>query len=207
MHIGVLRIQKIGIMQDVARRSKHRKKLLTTRHMAALDFLKNIPMGKELHIVERGVNTAKRAHLFSLDSLNDGGENDDDIDQDIMLYNQLLLKQRLQLHGEQGRQEDNNNNSQQPSNSGSDNVGRKLEGPATLTLRYPQRLRYILSQIAPQAAVIKQWENNVLSGSNSNHSSNTNGTHTNNRSLYNSRMFCSRARAYPTAIFSIIGEH
>lgn len=123
-----------------------------------------------------------------------------------MLYNQLLLKQRLQINGEgvTAQQEDmnyNNNNNLPGSTNNSDNVGRKLEGPATLTLKFPQRLRYILSQIAPQAAVIKQWENSILRGPGGNHMGGTRvGS---DGSMFNSRMFCSRARAYPTGSHSL----
>ena len=51
--------------------SKGHVKGFTTRHLAALDFLRTINMAKEVEIVQNGLAVAKRAHgLYDLDSFN-----------------------------------------------------------------------------------------------------------------------------------------
>jgi len=62
-----------------ARGQKHVKgKGFTTRHLAALDFLRTIHMTKEVEIVENGLAVAKRAQgLYDLDSFDPEGSDDE----------------------------------------------------------------------------------------------------------------------------------
>lgn len=58
--------------------SKGHVKGFTTRHLAALDFLRTINMTKEAEIVENGLAVAKRAQgLYDLDSFDPDGSDDE----------------------------------------------------------------------------------------------------------------------------------
>jgi len=61
----------------IARGPKHVKGF-TTRHLAALDFLRTINMTKEVEIVENGLAVAKRAQgLYDLDSFDPDASDDE----------------------------------------------------------------------------------------------------------------------------------
>ena len=70
------------------RGKKTGQRRFTTRQLAALDFLRNIPMKNELAIRERGIETAKRANLF------DGGDEHDE-DGELRRYTAMLQQQRV----------------------------------------------------------------------------------------------------------------
>eukprot|EP01034_Spumella_vulgaris_P038563 gene38563-47623_t len=86
-----------------------------------------------------------------------------------------------------------------------DLAGKKLKGPTALTARIPLQFRYVMLRISDQSAIVRQWEDQLLlKGHVQSSSSNTTPALTNNQPLLSSRMFASRARCYPTMVFSVI---
>lgn len=152
------------------------KKQFTTRHLAALDFLTNIPMKSEMKIRERGLLMAKRAQIF------DAGNEDEDGE----LKRFTLLQQQRQLQALQFIDE--------PGALNVDAVGTKLQGPPAPTVRVPQTFRYKTGLLSDQAAVVRGWEESILRRN-----------ARNPYSILQSRVFVSRARAYPMSCFSVIG--
>ena len=159
------------------RRKKAGQHRFTTRQLAALDFLRNIPMKNELAIRERGIEAAKRANLF------DSG-NEDDEDGELRRYTQMLQQQQLQaleyVTDDYGI-------------LSADAVGTKLQGPPAPTARVPLTFRYKSDLISSSAAEVRSWEESLMKR-----------TSKNPYPILNSRVFVSRARAYPMACFSVI---
>ena len=160
------------------RGKKTGQRRFTTRQLAALDFLRNIPMKNELAIRERGIETAKRANLF------DGGDEHDE-DGELRRYTAMLQQQQLQA-----LQYVTDDYGALPA----DAVGTKLQGPPAPTARVPLTFRYKSDLISTNAAVVRNWEEGLLKKSPKNP-----------YPILNSRVFVSRARAYPMACFSVIG--
>jgi hypothetical protein len=153
------------------------KKQFTTRHLAALDFLRNIPMKAEVGIRERGLVMAKRAHFLD-------GDYEDEEDE---MRRFTLIQQQKQLQVLQMIIDD----------SGvltADAVGTKMQGPPAPTVRVPPTFRYKTNVISDQAAVVRGWEDGILRKNAKNP-----------YSILTSRVFVSRARAYPVSCFSVIG--
>ena len=148
----------------------------TTRYLAALDFLLNIPLSNESTIRQNGMQHAKR--IQQMQSL-EAGEVDSEIAEEDLL-NQIqpqVMDDYL--------------------TSTSDQVGRKLPGIAAPAIRIPIQHRYYMTKITEQSAVVRHWEDQLLiSGPIS--------SSTSPQPLLSSRMFVSRARAYPMVVFSII---
>lgn len=162
----------------IAKSQKHSNaKRSTTRYLAALDFLLNIPLSNESTIRQIGMQHAKR--IQQIQSL-EAGEVDSEIAEEEELLNQIqpqVMDDYL--------------------TSTSDQVGRKLPGIAAPAIRIPVQQRYYMTKITEQSAVVRHWEDQLLiSGPVS--------SSTTPQPLLSSRMFVSRARAYPMAVFSII---
>ena len=152
------------------------KKQFTTRHLAALDFLTSIPMQNEMKIRDRGLLIAKRAQNFYAGNEDEDGE----------LNRFRLMQQQRQLQALQFIDESRALNV--------DAVGTKLQGPPAPTVRVPQTFRYKTGLLSDQAAVVRGWEESILRKNEKNP-----------YSILQSRVFVSRARAYPMSCFSVIG--
>lgn len=152
------------------------KKQFTTRHLAALDFLTNIPMKSEMKIRERGLLMAQRAQIF------DAGNEDEDGE----LRRFTMMQQQRQLRALQFIDE--------PGALAVDAVGMKLQGPPAPTVRVPSTFRYKVGLLSDQAAVVRGWEESILRKNAKNP-----------YPILQSRVFVSRARAYPVCCFSVIG--
>ena len=171
-----------------------KRERFTTRHLAALDFLRNIQMVEEPRIVEKGLSQAKRIE-YSMNGL----DGDDDMED---LLQRHMLSQQQQI-------------AQDPSygDIGADTtaVGRKLQGRSAATMRVPLQFRYQLVRLTDSSAVVRNWEEQLIRShvnvqdakiSNSSDMPIESGS----KGLLQSRMFCSRARAYPMAVFSVIAS-
>ena len=163
---------------DAAKSQKHSNaKRSTTRYLAALDFLLTIPLANESKIRDIGMQHAKRIQMMQ--NLESG-----DVDSEIAEEDDILNQIQPQAMDDYIA-------------SSSDQVGRKLPGVAAPAIRIPIQQRYYMTKITEQSAVVRHWEDQLLvSGPVS--SSNS------PQPLLSSRMFVSRARAYPMAVFSII---
>lgn len=165
----------------------------TTRHLAALDFLLTIPMKNEAKIRENGLlNTARIQAMEGLngpmkkydESGGDGLEGivgddskkpvpyDNTLNADGLSESEALA---LSIYDEKNVQQ-------------GDAAGRKLQGIPANTVKMPGSFRYQVHRITEQSAVIRHWEDQLLSKG----------------QLQNSRLFFSRARGYPSAVFSVI---
>lgn len=141
------------------------KTRFTTRHLAALDFLLNIPMKNEPQIRENGMQLSRKI-LSDQGKIEDGELKNE---QSIDFFDEKLLAV--------------------------DAVGKKLQGVNAPNIKIPLSFRYLIQRISEQSTVVRQWEEQLLlenKGTNS------------NMSMNNSRLFFSRARCYPTAVFSVI---
>jgi len=165
----------------------------TTKHLAALGFLSNIPMKKEASIRETGLNNISRTRAYeendgqgsvSDDSVDEANENKVDSMQTTLVLNTMV-----------------------------DSVGIKLMGPLTYTVRYPSQFRYSFSQISDLSAVVRQWEEHLLKKNNKSSLVAGKSAHAagskrqeagSGPSLLAARLFSSRQTNYPTMIFSII---
>ena len=157
-----------------------------TRHLAALDFLLNIPMRNEAHIREAGIANANR-----VSAQEQGGADADLEQQQQQQAAQLLLQQQFVM--DEGLV-----------TSPLDAAGsKKLPGPFAPTVRVPLLFRYTISRISDQGAVVRRWEEQLLSRGAALTSSGSNSQQ--QPGLLRSRIFFSRARAYPVAICSVIG--
>ena len=65
---------------------KATKAKVTTRHFAALDFLRGIPMQQETKIIEKGIAQAKRNRLDNLEVEDD----DENLDQLLLYVNYVV---------------------------------------------------------------------------------------------------------------------
>lgn len=167
-------------MLDSTKTQKHTSnaKRSTTRYMAALDFLLNIPLTNESKIKTIGMQHAKR--IQQMQNLETG-----EVDSEIAEEEENMLTQ-IQSQAMDDYL-----------TSSSDQVGRKLPGIAAPAIRIPIQQRYYMTKITEQSAVVRHWEDQLLlTGPIS--------TSTSPQPLLSSRMFISRARAYPMAVFSII---
>lgn len=79
-----------------------------------------------------------------------------------------------------------------------DSVGIKLKGAAAATARYPLQFRYNFQNLSDQSAVVRQWEDQLLL------KAGTSAATQLSSPLLNCRVFCSRARSYPSVVFSVI---
>lgn len=175
---------------SLATRGKDR---FTTRHLAALDFLLNIPMANESLIRETGMTNAKRAEGI------DGEQSDEQA-----LQQQLILQQ-MQESEHMGQ------------TSPIDAAGaKKLPGPFAPTVRVPMLFRFILARISDQGALVRRWEEQLLSRGPmplataqqrlaSSPDSAAAAAAQKPSGILRSRIFFSRARSYPAAVFSVIG--
>lgn len=165
----------------------------TTKHLAALGFLSNIPMKKEASIRETGLNNISRTRAYeendgqvsvSDDSVDEANENKVDSIQTPLVLSTMV-----------------------------DSVGIKLTGPSTYTVRYPLQFRYSFSQISDLSAVVRQWEDHLLKKNNKTspvvgkdaHAADSSRQEVGpGPSVLAARLFSSRQTNYPTVIFSII---
>lgn len=148
----------------------------TTRHLSALHFLLNIPMEKEIAIVQAGIANASKIR-----SLEDGSESDG--------------------HSTEVS-ENNNNDNLFPTDDllgiNTDLAGKKLKGPSAPTLKVPMVFRYQQNKVTDQSAMVRQWEDQMLSGTTV---TNSNGIP---QQLLSFRLFFTKARGYPSMVCSII---
>lgn len=157
----------------------------TTRHLAALDFLLNIPMASEEKIKEIGMLNAARIRTLDGDNESVNEESIDDASVSITNNNTNNL-----------------NMIDDYSLSPVDSVGRKLQGASAPTMRVPPHFRYNMLRVNEQSAVVRHWEDQMLARGP--HLGGGLAGQNGQLPLLSSRMFYSRARAYPVAVFSVI---
>lgn len=152
----------------------------TTRHLAALGFLSNIPLAKESSIQEAGIKNISR--LKAMEEENDQQDEeesiDDDDDLDVQNNDEDQMGDFMKLQ--------------------TDSVGIKLKGAAAATARYPLQFRYNFQNLSDQSAVVRLWEDQLLL------KAGISATTQASSPLLNCRVFCSRARSYPSTVFSVI---
>ena len=99
-----------------------------------------------------------------------------------------------------------------------DAAGKKLQGPNAQTMRVPPLIRYKVMKLFDQSAVIRQWEDSLLRGNvgtdeqqqqlqQQHHQQQLQQQQQQQQQqppITSSRLYFSRARSYPTAIFSVI---
>ena len=200
------------------------KDKFTTRHLASLDFLLNIPMGNEGRIREQGAAAEHALNTNRYDGDLLGHLSSDEQQQQQQLLQQM---QDSEYFGP---------------NSPIDAAGaKKLPGPFAPTVRVPPMFRHILARISDQGALVRRWEEQLLlrgpmlspappsssssvpqrnstpppappsdstrqSGIHPNLNPNPNPSDPTRQSgILRSRMFFTRARSYPAAVFSVIG--
>ena len=170
----------------------------TTRHLAALDFLLNIPMMNETKIKETGMEHAARARKLD----GDFGNEDDDEDEESV--DASAIGNGL-MHDAAAMLADDYYGS---ATAVVDIVGRKLQGPAAPTLRVPPHFRYNMLRTNEQSAVIRHWEEKLLARGPIIPTTTTITPVVQppvlQQPLLSSRLFYSRVRAYPTLVFSVI---
>jgi hypothetical protein len=109
----------------------------TTRHLAALDFLLNIPMANEEKIKETGMHNAAR--IKTLDGDNEIAD-EESIDASLSMMNGCNAAPLNMLDDY--------------SSSPVDSVGRKLQGAPAPTMRVPAQFRYNMLRVNEQSAVV-----------------------------------------------------
>lgn len=149
----------------------------TTRHLAALDFLLNIPMAKEAGIRQSGImNAAKMLQVDEAEEIPNSKNEEESIDGN----GTLQQNQNLLMSSEDYR------------NPLQDSAGKKLQGPATQYSYYPITIRYQIQRMGDQGALSRQWEDQILKPANQ------------STSILTSRVYFSKSQSYPTAVCSII---
>lgn len=106
----------------------------TTKHLAALGFLSNIPMKNELKIREMGLNNISRTKAYeNNEELSDESNDDDVIDNSKQLLNNdyNIIDTNMLVDEFQN-----------------DSVGIKLKGFVANTIRYPLQFRYHFYQLS-----------------------------------------------------------
>ena len=171
----------------------------TTRHLAALDFLLNIPMMNETKIKETGMEHAARARKLDGDFGNDGDDEDEESVDPSAVGNGPMHDAAAMLADDYYGS----------ATAVVDIVGRKLQGIAAPTLRIPPHFRYNMLRINEQSAVIRHWEVQLLARGPITPSTASIATPVAQppvlqQPLLSSRLFYSRVRAYPTLVFSVI---
>ena len=152
----------------------------TTRHLAALDFLLNVPMQKETNIRQTGIeNARKMQRMEEAEGMDTNGAKEDE--QNPLSPSAIALLQQDDFFESQ-----------------TEAAGKKLQGPFAPVGKLPPNLRYFMQKTSVQSAVYRQWEDELLDKI---PSTNYNENH---RALLDSRIFYSRARSYPTMVFSVI---
>ena len=111
----------------------------TTRHLAALDFLLNIPMANEDKIKEIGMHHAAR--IRTLDGDNEIAD-EESIDASLSMMNSFNAAAPNMLDDY--------------SSAPVDSVGRKLQGASAPTMRVPQQFRYNMMRLNEQSAVVRE---------------------------------------------------
>eukprot|EP01040_Poterioochromonas_malhamensis_P000948 gene948-1005_t len=154
----------------------------TTRHLAALDFLLNIPMQKEVSIRQAGMENASKLQRI---------EETDGLDTSTMREEEESNREALSLTPTLTVQP-----SEQEQQETTEAAGKKLQGPMGPLGRFPPSLRYSMQKTTVQSAMYRQWEDQLLDklrvpGSK-------------DPSILDSRIFFSSARSYPTMVYSII---
>jgi hypothetical protein len=157
----------------------------TTRHLAALDFLLNIPMQKETSIRLAGLEIARKQRMEETEGLDTNVPREDE--EDTQRGGHLSPTVHLQPDDFLASQ--------------SEAAGKKLQGPMAAVGKYPHHLRYYMQKTSVQSALYRQWEDTLLDKVPVSHFDNH---AVRNPSVLDSRVFISRARSYPTMVFSII---
>lgn len=170
----------------------------TTRHLAALDFLLNIPMSKEAAIRQQGIT-----NMMKMQELEDReiyeGKSDDDDESVERTPNTNLLSSMVPV----------------PSSHLTEDValpteiaGKKLQGPYAVVVKYPLTFRYFLMKLTEQSALCRQWEEKLLT-STKDVSGKGSGlvqqqSQASSSTIVTSRLFFSRLRSYPIMVSSVI---
>eukprot|EP01038_Epipyxis_sp_PR26KG_P012988 gene12988-17416_t len=150
----------------------------TTKHLAALDFLSNIPLERESIIRENGMKNVLKLKALE-EEINEEVDDGESIDEDEkQKYQQAVPQDGLDLH--------------------TDLPGKKLGGPTTRSARIPPVFRYCMQRISDQSAqsgaAVRQWEEQML----------ITGGMIPPQPMLASRIYFSRARSYPVMVCSII---
>jgi hypothetical protein len=111
----------------------------TTRHLAALDFLLNIPMANEDKIKELGMHHAAR--IRTLDGDNEIAD-EESIDASLSVINSFNASTPNMLDDY--------------ASAPVDSVGRKLQGASAPTMRVPPQFRYNMMRLNEQSAVVRE---------------------------------------------------
>lgn len=162
-----------------------KKSKLTTRHLAALDFLLGIKLTNEATIRKEG----QKLKALANEELSGDHRHDDDDDDDGMVpaFNTTNVHDDYNLWNL------------------TDAPGKKLQGPNAHTLRVPPPIRYKVMKLFDQSAVIRQWEDSLLRGVVVIGSSlSSQQQQQQQQPITSSRLYFSRARSYPTSIMSVI---
>eukprot|EP01041_Mallomonas_annulata_P009803 gene9803-20392_t len=154
------------------------KHKFTTRHLAALDFLLNIPLKNQDLIIQHG-NQQKAAIL------NKAGTGSESHDMERGSLSDTLLESMVAPVVPQ------------IDDAMTHAPGRKLQGRPACTGRIPIHFRFRMNRFNELSAVVRQWEESLIRGQ-------SNGADDTPQPLLESRIFYSRARGYPTAVFSVI---
>jgi hypothetical protein len=177
--------------------SHHGQKLkLTTRHLAALEFLLNVPMVNESRIRERGM-----ARLQEGGASSSGGAGGGLTEAAAVAAAAAAVAAAAEAAEQRQQQQQQQEDASSPASNTGDPTpayappgSKKLPGPSATTVHVPLLFRYTLSRISDQAAVVRRWEDQLLGGPPPTPSS----------LLHNSRIFFSSKRAYPTSVFSVL---
>jgi hypothetical protein len=191
----------------------------TTRHLAALNFLLNVPMVKEQGIVQSGIENAKKMQQAEesegMDENNVGSENRNQTEDDTHVLRDNLSQTYTGYKDEQENDltDQSRMNIHHSSHLASDEflmlnspleaAGKKLSGPHSIIARYPPSIRY---KLATENSGPKQWEESLLHIKDSTVAigSTTPNNANQESSILDNRIFFSRARSYPTMVYSII---
>lgn len=164
----------------------------TNRHLAALDFLVNIPMGKEQSIKESGYKNMNRIEVLERKINHD---DEDDANSNSFISNSNFPSTALdELAASPG-----------------DTFGfKKLPGKQCPTARVLQNVQYTYDD---QSAEVKHWQESLLGRrapniniptSSSSLYSLANNESIQQQSILSSRIFVCRSRAYPVMVYSIV---
>eukprot|EP01036_Dinobryon_divergens_P025959 gene25959-34559_t len=156
----------------------------TTRHLAALDFLLNIPMQRERAIRQTGAQNALKAKS---------------LDENVIVHNMIEHEDALYEDTMTGIANVNTEDAYISSHMDSA-AGKKLKGPPVTVTSLPIHFRYSMQRISDQSALVRQWEEQVLNkGGLVRNASNQVA-----QPILASRIFFSRAQSYPCAVFSVV---
>ncbi len=155
-----------------------------TRHLAALDFLLNVPMAKEESIRRAGILNASRLQQME-ENENEERREENDVRNDETFKFNINSPSLAAVPG-----------AEVPF---ADYAGKKLQGPHCAVGRYPYHFRHHLQKITEHSALVRQWEDQLLSKANINSFQTPSEP-----SILSNRIYFSRAHCYPTVVCTIV---